>query len=124
VHVTDVLKRYTRVLETIHRSDWQAANAPEHLTSAEDATVIHDGFAGADRARVMDDMRSAHTTLVEGVKAEPAEWFERKADVTYAGSTTPYPTSPSDVIDWVRDHYAEHTQQVTDLVSVWAATTR
>jgi len=27
------------------------------------------------------------------------------------------PTSPADVVGWVRDHYAEHTQQIGELVA-------
>jgi hypothetical protein len=124
VHVTDVLKHYTRVLETIHATDWQAGRAPDHQTSAEDAAVIHAGFSGDLRAQVVGDMRTAHDAFVESVRAEPPDWFERQASVTYGGSSEPYPTSPSDVVGWLRDHYIEHTQQVADLVSDWAVATR
>jgi hypothetical protein len=123
VHVTEVLKRYTGVLEAIHAADWQTPTAPEHQANAEESALIRDGFAGATRLAVLDDMRAAHAALVDAVKVEPADWFRRKAPVTYSGSSEPYPTSPADVIGWVRDHYAEHTQQVTHLVSEWAAAT-
>jgi hypothetical protein len=124
VHVTDVLKHYTRVLETIHATDWQAGRAPDHQTSAEDAAVIRAGFSGERRAQVVGDMQAAHDAFVESVRAEPADWFERQASVTYAGSTEPHPTSPSDVVGWLRDHYIEHTRQVAELVSDWAVATR
>jgi DinB superfamily len=124
VHVTDVLRHYTRVLETIHTADWQTLTAPEHVTTPADQEMIRDGFTGADRGHILAEMRAAHTALVEAVNAEPDEWFSRKAAVTYAGSSEPYPTSPEDVVGWVRDHYSEHTQQATDLVSHWAAATR
>ena len=73
---------------------------------------------------VLDDMRAAHSALVDAIRLTPAESFARKAAVTYSGSREPYPTSPADVVGWVRDHYKEHTQQVADLVSAWADATR
>jgi hypothetical protein len=124
IHVTDVLKRYTGVLEAIHAANWQEPIAPEHRASAEETALIRDGFAGDMRSRVLEEMRSAHAALVDAVNAEPADWFRRQTGVTYSGSSEPYPTSPADVVGWVRDHYNEHTQQVADLVSEWAAATR
>ncbi len=124
VHVTQVLRHYAEVLETIHTADWQSPNAPPSQTSDGDAALIRDGFGGDSRSDVLGQMRSAHSALVDAVRAEPSEWFSRKAPVTYSGSSEPYPTSPADVVGWVRDHYAEHTQQIADLVSAWATATR
>jgi hypothetical protein len=124
VHVTQVLDHYTDVLNAIHSADWQSPTAPPSQTSASDAALIRDGFGGESRADVLTRLRDAHTTLVNAVRAEPAEWFSRQAPVTYSGSSEPYPTSPADVVGWVRDHYTEHTQQIAELVSDWATATR
>ena len=124
VHVTQVLSHYAEVLDTIHAADWQSPTAPASHTSDRDAALIRDGFGGDSRADVLALLRDAHTALVNAVRAEPAEWFSRQAPVTYAGSIEPYPTSPADVVGWVRDHYTEHTQQIGDLVSDWASATR
>ena len=124
VHVTDVLKNYAGVLQEVHAADWQQLTAPEHQTSPRDAALIRDGFDGGMRGRVMEEMRTAHSALLEAVLLEPAEWYRRQAAVTYSGSSEPYPTSPADVVGWVRDHYDEHTLQITELVSQWAVATR
>ncbi len=124
VHVTQVLDHYTDVLNAIHTADWQSPTAPPSQTSDHDAALIHDGFGGESRAGVLTQMRDAHTMLVSAVRAEPSEWFGRQAPVMYSGSSEPYPTSPADVVGWVRDHYAEHTRQIAELVSDWASATR
>jgi hypothetical protein len=124
VHVTQVLGHYAEVLDAIHTADWQSPTAPPSQTSDRDAALIRDGFGGDSRADVLTRLRDAHTALVNAVRAEPSEWFSRQAPVTYSGSSEPYPTSPADVVGWVRDHYAEHTQQIADLVSDWAIATR
>jgi hypothetical protein len=124
VHVTQVLGHYTEVLDAIHTADWQSPTAPAGHTSEGEAALIRDGFGGDSRSDILGQLRDAHTALVNAVLAEPAEWFSRQAPVTYSGSTEPYPTSPADVIGWVRDHYTEHTQQIADLVTDWAIATR
>jgi hypothetical protein len=124
VHVTEVLRHYTAVLEAIHAADWQSPTAPADRTSEADAVLIRDGFRGDSRSEILAQMRKAHTGLTDAVRAEPAEWFVRQAPVTYSGSTEPYPSSPADVVGWVRDHDVEHTQQIADLVTAWAAATR
>jgi hypothetical protein len=121
VHVTDVLKHYADVLDAIHAADWQAPSAPDRSASPEEAALIRDGFDGGARYDIVEQMRAAHSTLVSAIMVEPADWFRRQAPVTYSGSNEPYPTSPADVVGWLRDHYNEHTRQVTDLVSEWAA---
>ena len=124
VHVTDVLINYRRVVDAIHASDWQEPIAHVHETSPDEARLIHEGFAGGERGRVLDEMRAAHAALIEAMRSEPAAWFTRQAPVVYSGSAEPYPTSPADVLGWVRDHYMEHTQQIGNLVTDWAAATR
>jgi hypothetical protein len=124
VHVMQVLHHYAKVLEAIHTADWQSPTAPPNQASDSDAALIRDGFGGDSRSTVLARLRDAHGALVEAVRVEPSEWFTRKARVTYSGSSEPYPTSPADVVGWVRDHYVEHTQQIADLVGVWAAAVR
>jgi hypothetical protein len=124
VHVTDVLRNYANVVQAIQKAHWEALTAPSHTTSAGDAALIRDGFGGSARGTVLDQMRTAHTELVNTVRASGPESFTRQAAVTFSGSGEPYSTSPADVVGWVRDHYKEHTQQIADLVSAWAEATR
>jgi hypothetical protein len=124
VHVAQVLRHYTSVIDAIHAADWQALNAPDSGPTAEETALIHDGFAGSARVAVLEDMRSAHNALVDAIQVSVPDAFRRQAAVTYSGSSEAYPTSAADVINWVQDHYKEHTQQIADLVSAWAEATR
>ncbi len=124
VHITQVLDHYTDVLNAIHTADWQSPTAPPSVTTDDDAALIRDGFGGESRADALGRLREAHAALVNAVRAEPSEWFSRSAPVTYSGSSEPYPTSPADVVGWVSDHYAEHTQQIAELIADWSSATR
>jgi hypothetical protein len=124
VHVTDVLRRYARVVDGLRAHGFAPFQAPAHETPAEDMALIHNGFDGATRGPVVEQMRSAHTALVDAVLGSPDADFAREAAVTFEGSSEPYPTSMQAVIGWVVDHYKEHIQQVDDLVSTWAEATR
>jgi hypothetical protein len=123
VHVTDVLRRYAQVLDQLREHQFGAFVAPDHEPPPEDAARIAEGFGGETRGPVVEEMRAAHSALADAVSIGPEEDFTRKAAVTY-GSGDPYPTSPADVVGWVADHYREHTQQIADLVTVWADATR
>jgi hypothetical protein len=124
VHVADVLRNYATVLEAIRAAGWQALHAPAHETSIDDAAAIRDGFGGGARSAILEQMRAAHSAVVQEVLASDGASFTRHAAVTFSGSSEPYQTSPADVVGWVRDHYREHTQQIADLVSTWASATR
>jgi hypothetical protein len=123
VHVTDVLRRYARVIDGLREHQFGAFVTPDHVTPAEDGARIAEGFGGEARGPVVEEMRAAHTALLDAVLLSGEADFTRKAAVTY-GSGDPFPTSPSDVMGWVADHYREHTQQIGDLVTAWAEATR
>ena len=124
VHVTQSLRHYKNVLDAIQAADWQAIDAPPSQTTEEDATLIRAGFGGEMRAAVLDEMRAAHTALVDAVRRAGAQSFQRDVPVTYSSDGEPFLTSPALIVGWVDDHYQEHTEQVTQLVSAWAGTTR
>ncbi len=124
VHVSQVLRKYAAVLEAIRAADWAAVAEPTHAEPDGEAVLIRDGFDGSARLAVLEDMRAAHATLVDAVRAAPEQRFTQQAAVTFAGSREPYPTSPADVVGWVLDHYKEHTQQVGDLVAAWSDSAR
>jgi hypothetical protein len=124
VHVAEVLRKYSAVIDAARLADWQAVSEPPAAARSEDAALIREGFDGSTRAAVLDDMRAAHAALADAVRGTPEEAFERKAPVTFSGSSEAFPTSAADVLGWVVDHYKEHTQQVGDLVTAWADATR
>jgi hypothetical protein len=53
-------------------------------------------------------------------KLSPADW-SRKCEVVYGEGQDPYPTSPEDIVEWLRDHYREHVTQSADLIDAWEA---
>ena len=59
--------------------------------------------SGARPIGPLDPFRALRLVAPEGVK------------VVIFGQD-PYPTSPEDIIEWLRDHYREHVQQSADLV--------
>jgi hypothetical protein len=124
VHVAQVLRKYARVLDAVRAADWQAVSEPSSSDTAEEAALIREGFDGPARVAVLEDMRSAHSALVDAVRLAPGDSFERKAPVTYSGSREPYPTSSADVVGWCLDHYKEHVQQVGELIEGWSSATR
>jgi hypothetical protein len=124
VHVSQSLRHYANVLAAVQAAEWRALNAPPFPSSAEDAALIRDGFDGEARAGVLDEMRSAHAALVEAVQGAGADAFRREVAVTYSSGGEPFGTSPALIIGWLQDHYKEHIEQVTELVSAWADATR
>jgi hypothetical protein len=123
VHVSDVLHRYTGLLDELRERQFAAFAAADYETLTEDAARISEGFDGAARGPVVEEMRAAHGAFVDALLRTPEDDFRREAAVVY-GSGDPYPTSPAHVLGWVADHYREHIQQVDDLVSAWAEATR
>jgi hypothetical protein len=124
VHVSQSLRHYANVLAAVQAANWQALSAPEFPSNDEDAVLIRDGFGGEARAAVLGEMRAAHSALVEAVQGAGAEAFRREVPVTYSSGSEPFATSPALIIGWLRDHYKEHIEQVTELVSAWADATR
>jgi hypothetical protein len=66
-------------------------------------------------------MASLHMSVVRATQGMAATDWSRKAPVVYGEGQDPYPTSPEDVIGWLRDHYREHVGQSADLVAAWRA---
>ena len=48
--------------------------------------------------------------------------IERSVDGPPGGAGVgqdPYPTSPDDVLGWLREHYREHVEQCPQLIASW-----
>ena len=125
VHVNWVLVRYNRVLEAVIRGGFGPVPRQDSEAEVED---VHRragaGLTGLQRkaeVTVMDDLHSKVTAAVSALP--PADW-DRKAPVVYGDGQDPYPTSPEDLVGWLRDHYREHVQQSADLVAEWDAAGR
>ena len=65
-------------------------------------------------------MRAEHAAVVAAAQSIGDDDWVRKTEVTYEVGAEPFPSSPDDVLTWLRDHYREHVDQCPDLVAEWA----
>lgn len=113
IHVRDIIRNYAGVADKIKEAafgevrlggEGESPSAPEQLT---------------DRGAALAEMEAAHDDLAVKVRALAYEDFGRKAPVYYPGSDEPFPTSASDLLTWVSDHYREHVPHVEQLIDRW-----
>src|SRR6266851_4844694 len=123
VHVNWVLVHYRRVLDGIVAGGFKPLG-PQDSPGEGDAAGqrAKEGMAKGDRAKSLADMGRLHAAVAAAcTKVSAADWA-RKAEVVYGEGQDPYPTSPEDVVEWLRDHYREHVTQSADLIDAWEAT--
>jgi len=117
VHVNWVLTHYRRVMDGIIGGAFaQLAplDAPGEAEAAGQRAEA--GLDAAKREKLLDEMERLHQAIVGAVTRLPESDWSRKAPVVYGAGQDPYPTSPEDIIEWLRDHYREHVQQCADLI--------
>ena len=122
VHVNWVLTHYRRVLDGIIAGRFGPLGPQD--SPAEVAAALEKmkaGLAAGERAKALAEMGRLHTAVVTAAKKLPESDWSRKADVVYGEGQDPYPTSPDDIIGWLRDHYREHVDQSAELVDDWKA---
>lgn len=89
-----------------------------------DTVTLHDGPPPVARralqAQLEDGLRSTARIVLE----LPPGRFDRKVPVVYAPDPEPLPTSPGDVVGWLRDHAEAHARQVDELIEAWRAGSR
>jgi len=122
VHVVWVLTHYRRVLDGIIAGGFAQLGPQDGPGDAEAAgKKARAGLETRERAKSLDEMGRLHTAIVAAVKRAPETDWSRKCPVVYGAGQDPYPTSPEDIIEWLRDHYREHVQQSADLIGDWEA---
>jgi hypothetical protein len=122
VHVNWVLTHYRRALDGIVAGGFKPLG-PQDSPGEADAAAhkAREGLAKGDRAKSIGDMARLHTAVTAAAtKISSADW-SRKAEVVYGEGQDPYPTSPEDIVEWLRDHYREHVTQSADLIDAWEA---
>lgn len=122
VHVNWVLEHYRRVLDGIIAARFGQIG-PQDPAGAEDRARegARRGLAEDERGPTLDEMEQFHAAVrATCAKLAEADW-SRKAPVVYGEGQDPYPTSPDDIVGWLRDHYREHVDQSADLVEEWRA---
>ena len=122
VHVNWVLTHYRRVLDGIIAGKFGQLRPQDPPGEVQDALrKMKEGLTAGQRAKALAEMARLHAAVVTAATRLPdGDWF-RKAAVIYGQGQDPYPTSPEDVLGWLRDHYREHVQQSADLVEDWKA---
>jgi DinB superfamily len=122
VHVNWVLTHYRRVLDGIIAGKFGQLGPQDPPGEAQDAVQkAKVGLTAGQRGKAVADMGRLHAAMLTAASRLPEGDWLRKAAVIYGQGQDPYPTSPEDVIGWLRDHYREHVQQSADLVEAWNA---
>jgi hypothetical protein len=122
VHVNWVLTHYRRVLDGIIAGGFKQLG-PQDSAGEGDAAgqKAKEGLADGERAKALSDMGRLHAAVTAAAtKVSVADW-SRKCEVVYGEGQDPYPTSPEDIVEWLRDHYREHVTQSADLIDAWEA---
>jgi hypothetical protein len=123
VHVNWVLVHYGRVLDGLKANPHDVLQPLDKPGESEGAVErARAGLTAAERKQSLEEMSGLHR-FVKEIAAELAdEGWSRKTPVIYGEGRDPYPTSPDDVLGWLRDHYREHVQQCPELVASWRET--
>jgi len=122
VHVVWVLTHYRRVMDCIIAGGFAQLGPQDGPGDAEAAgKKAKAGLETRERAKSLDEMGRLHAAVVAAVTRLPESDWSRKCPVVYGAGQDPYPTSPEDIIEWLRDHYREHVQQSADLIGDWEA---
>lgn len=120
VHVNWVLVHYGRVLDALRADPHQTLEPLDKPDESEDANRrAKAGLTAAERKPSLEEMSGLHRFVREAAAGlSPADWSQ-KTPVIYGEGQDPYPTSPDDVVGWLRDHYREHVQQCPELIASW-----
>jgi DinB superfamily len=122
VHCNWVLRHYQRVLDRLAEPGATGfrANDPagEHDEANRRALA---GLEPAERSAEVAELASLHAAVNEAALKVPAGAWEAKTPVLYGDAADAFPTSPDDVIGWLRDHYREHVPHAGELLAEWRA---
>jgi hypothetical protein len=120
-----VLVHYSRVLDALISKDFapMAADDPPGEWEAFNQRAKA-GLTAAGRVQAVAEMSRLHQSVVKAARGLAVSDWWRKAPVVYGEGKDPYPTSPDDLIGWLRDHYREHVDQSKDLVALWRESTK
>jgi hypothetical protein len=115
-----VLVHYGRVLDAIRADPHQALQPLDKPGESDDANKrAKAGLTAAERKAALEEMSGLHRFVKEAAAGLSAADWSHKTPVVYGEGQDPYPTSPDDVVGWLRDHYREHVQQCPELIASW-----
>jgi hypothetical protein len=76
-------------------------------------------LTAGERKPALEEMAGLHRFVLDTAASIPEDAWLRKTPVVYGKGQDPYPTSPDDVLGWLREHYREHVDQCPQLVASW-----
>src|ERR1700688_880725 len=122
VHVNWVLTHYRRVLDGVIAGGFKPLGPLDSPGEGDAASQkAKEGLPKAERAKALTEMARLHAGVTAAATKVPAADWSRKCEVVYGEGQDPYPTSPEDIVEWLRDHYREHVTQSADLIDAWEA---
>lgn len=124
LHLQHPLRDYTDLLRRMLRADFAQVDLSADVARTATQEQRHEKLitwrpTGADRAGLLSGLESAHQEARAQLAALDDATFTRSAPVIYSAGTDPYPTSASDIIGWLIDHYQEHIVQVQAMLQDW-----
>jgi ketosteroid isomerase-like protein len=121
-HVAGVIRHYTSVLVAMRGAGSGELRVADS-TAEQDMAAIAAGLSASERGTALRRLSAAHVALVSVVRQLGAEEFGRATGVVYGSAEAAYPTSASDILGWVDQHYREHAEQIGALLEQWNSET-
>ncbi len=120
VHCNWVLRHYSRVLVALASGGGAELHLTDPLGEQEEANRrALAGLTAGERAPELAELETLHDEVRHAALAAAPDSWERKTPVVYGAAAEAYPTSPDDVVGWLRDHYQEHVPHATELLAEW-----
>jgi ketosteroid isomerase-like protein len=122
VHVNYVLEHYTNVLLAMIEGGYAECRPQDPPGLEERARAkAKEGLGTSEVAAELATTDQLHQQVLGLVQGMPD--LERQAAVWYPGGAEAYPTSATDVLGWLTDHYREHVPQLEALTAEWLGAT-
>ena len=124
IHVNWVLRNYLSLLDAMVAAEF-AEIQPEVDRAAEQEALdgAKRGLQVGRRQQALDAMSELHRKVQQAIEVLPGGDWDRQAPVIYGPGQDALPTSPNDVLGWLRDHYREHVVQSAELIEEWRTST-
>jgi hypothetical protein len=122
VHCNQVLRHYNRVLDRLAgtgTAEFRAEDPSEEVEEADRRALA--GLSPGERDAELAVLRGLHEDVKRTALDVPEDAWQQKTPVLYGSAVDAYPTSPDDVIGWLRDHYQEHVPHAAELLAEWQA---
>lgn len=119
VHVIDVIDGYVSVLHQVLDFNGSPVYSKKN-TSESYKKSMRDGISLLEKEMFLKRLNEVHSQFCQSINKLDPSIYSKKVDVYYDKADKPYPTSPSDLLKWLKDHYLEHTvPQIEKLLRQW-----